>query len=58
MTLFYPHYIIIILSYLIPYIIILITIKLVGGAIAILKMMEFVNGEDDIPYIMENNPHV
>ena len=31
--------------------------KLVGGAITILKNMK-VNGKDDIPYIMENNPNV
>ena len=32
--------------------------NLVGGAITILKKYEFVNGKDDIPYIMENNPNV
>ena len=33
--------------------------KLIGGAISIWKkMMEFVNGKDDNPYIMENKSHV
>ena len=31
----------------------------VGGAISpCWKMMEFVNGKDDIPYLMENKIHV
>jgi hypothetical protein len=30
---------------------------LVGGAITILKNIN-VNGKDDIPYIIENNPNV
>ena len=31
-----------------------ILLLLVRGAITILKMTEFINGKDDIPYIMEN----
>ena len=36
------------------YIYILLLLLLVRGAITILKMTEFINGKDDIPYIMEN----
>ena len=36
------------------YLYILLLLLLVRGAITILKMMVFINGKDDIPYIMEN----
>ena len=32
-------------------------VYLVGGATTILKKYEFVNGKDDIPYMMDNTIH-